>query len=104
MSIDLSSCTETELWHHVAGHIVPRVERHGAHLLKILTPTDCVKDRLASYIHFRARECLEQAVLVARAQTADSEAVEAWCRGEGPRGPEACSEGRRLTEESSGFP
>ena len=185
MSIDLSSCTEAELWHHVAAHlesqgigiclvggavvsiytdgayrsgdldfveeqmfgspivgameelgfqrdgrhfvhatcphlfvefvsgplgigadehIVPRVEKHGGHSLKILSPTDCVKDRLASYIHFRARECLEQAVLVARAQTVDREAIETWCQGEGPRGPEAFSEWQRLTEESSRFP
>ena len=33
--------------------------------IKIHSPTDCVKDRLASYIYFKARECLDQAVLVA---------------------------------------
>jgi hypothetical protein len=32
-------------------------------IIKILSPTDCVKDRLASYIHFKARECLDQAAV-----------------------------------------
>lgn len=36
-------------------------------VIKIFFPTDCVKDRLASYIHFKAPECLDQAVMVARA-------------------------------------
>ncbi len=34
--------------------------------IKILSPTDCVKDRLASYIHWDAKECLDQAVMVAK--------------------------------------
>ena len=38
----------------------------GGLKLYIYSPTDCIRDRLASYIHFRARECLDQAALVAR--------------------------------------
>ena len=36
--------------------------------IKILSPTDCVKDRLASYIYFKSRDCLDQALLVAHEQ------------------------------------
>ncbi len=50
--------------------------------IKILSPTDCVKDRLASYIYFRARECLDQAVLVAKAQPVKLKSVENWCKNE----------------------
>lgn len=37
-------------------------------IIRIFSPTDCIRDRLASYIHFQARECLDQAVLVAKCQ------------------------------------
>ncbi len=47
--------------------------------LKIFSPTDCVRDRLASYIHFSARECLDQAVLAAQNQPVDMARVRVWC-------------------------
>lgn len=50
--------------------------------IKILSPTDCVKDRLASYIHFNARECLDQAVLVAKKHPVKIEAIKKWCLNE----------------------
>lgn len=43
----------------------PKKSRFNGKVIKILSPTDCIKDRLASYIHFKSRETLEQAVLVA---------------------------------------
>ncbi|MDI6740798.1 MAG: hypothetical protein QME74_10605 [Candidatus Edwardsbacteria bacterium] len=33
--------------------------------LHLLSPTDCVKDRLAAYFHWNDRQSLEQAGLVA---------------------------------------
>lgn len=51
--------------------------------IKILSPTDCIRDRLASYIHFRARECLDQAVLVAKNQPFNLKKVREWCIEEG---------------------
>ncbi len=51
--------------------------------IKILSPTDCVKDRLASYIHFKARECLDQAVLVGKRHPVKLEAIKKWCKNEG---------------------
>ncbi|MBX3017678.1 MAG: hypothetical protein KF767_07310 [Bdellovibrionaceae bacterium] len=58
--------------------------------LYIYSPTDCIRDRLASYIHFRARECLDQAVLVARKFPFDQKKVQKWCKEEGA--PEAFDE------------
>jgi len=66
--------------------IIPRREQVGDQVLKILSPTDCVRDRLASFIHFQARDCLDQAILVAKAQTIEWPVVAAWCTREGPKG------------------
>ena len=33
--------------------------------LRLISPTDCVKARLAAYYHWQDRQCLEQAILVA---------------------------------------
>ena len=51
--------------------------------LKLFSPTDCIRDRLASYIHFKSRDALEQAVLVAKTQPFDLNKVKAWCTKEG---------------------
>lgn len=76
-------------------------ERHAAHgtTIKILSPTDCIKDRLASYIFFKSRDALEQAVLVARRNRHDTAAIRRWCASEGKDAAEAFREFRRLTEQ-----
>lgn len=51
-------------------------------IIKILSPTDCVKDRLASYIYFNAMECLDQAVLVAKNQDINLKNIKKWCERE----------------------
>lgn len=63
--------------------IRPRTLRAGGAPIRILSPADCVRDRLASYIHFRARECLEQAVLVAASRSVAPRRIRAWCVREG---------------------
>lgn len=55
---------------------------HGQ-TLYIYNPTDCIRDRLASYIHFKARECLDQAVLVAKNFPFNQKVVQEWCKAEG---------------------
>ncbi len=50
--------------------------------IKILSPTDCVKDRLASYINWDAVECLDQAVMVAKKHPVKLEKIKKWCNGE----------------------
>jgi hypothetical protein len=51
--------------------------------LRLLSPTDCVKDRLANYYYFGDRQCLHQAVLVIQAQDVDLDDVEHWSVAEG---------------------
>jgi len=51
--------------------------------LHLLSPTDCVKDRLAGYYHWNDMQCLEQAILVARDKQLDYREIERWSRKEG---------------------
>jgi len=51
--------------------------------LSVLSPTDCVKDRLAAYYHWKDRECLEQALLVSNSSDVDFTEIERWSRNEG---------------------
>jgi hypothetical protein len=52
-------------------------------VLKIVSPTDCVKDRLAAYYHWNDLQCLEQAVLVGHAHPIDLRELRRWSVGEG---------------------
>ena len=60
-------------------NILPDEVKINNKVIKILSPTDCIKDRLASYIHFQARECLEQAILVAKRHPFHKNAIREWC-------------------------
>jgi hypothetical protein len=51
--------------------------------LRLLSPTDCVKDRLSWWIHGRDRQCLEQAIAVIKHAQVDLEELRRWVRGEG---------------------
>ena len=51
--------------------------------LRLLSPTDCVKDRLAAYYHWKDHQSLEQAILVARDHPVDLEEVRRWSDHEG---------------------
>ena len=46
--------------------------------LSLLSPTDCVKDRLAAYYHWDDPQCLEQALLVAEAERVDFKEIQRW--------------------------
>ncbi len=63
--------------------IVPDEVKVDGTVIKILSPTDCVKDRLASYIYFKASEGLDQAVLVAKNQDVNLASIRKWCKAEG---------------------
>lgn len=52
-------------------------------VLRLLSPTDSVKDRLADYYHWKDRQSLEQALLVAGDQPVDLEEVRRWSEKEG---------------------
>ena len=59
--------------------------REGDQLLHILTPTDCVRDRLAGYLFWHDRQSLAAAVAVAKAHPdrLDLKLIEKWCSKEG---------------------
>lgn len=52
-------------------------------LLHILSPTDCVRDRLAWFLFGNDYSALEQALAVAFRHQIDMEKIEAWCLAEG---------------------
>lgn len=79
-------------------NITPREEMVDGVTVHILSPTDCVRDRLASYVCFEARECLDQAMLVARRQKGkiDFALIRSWARKEGSAMAAAVTELKRL--------
>lgn len=62
--------------------ITPDEVKNEGQIIKIFSPTDCVRDRLASYAFFKARECLDQAVLVAKKHAVNFEKIKKWCVAE----------------------
>ena len=46
--------------------------------LQLISPTDCVKDRLAAYYHWGDRQCLVQAELVAQEHKINLQEIERW--------------------------
>lgn len=52
-------------------------------MLQMISPTDCIKDRLAAYYHWGDHQALAQAVLVAGHQPFDVEDVARWSKAEG---------------------
>ncbi len=52
-------------------------------LLRLISPTDCIKDRLAAFYHWNDRQSLEQAILVARECSVDITEIERWSMKEG---------------------
>jgi hypothetical protein len=46
--------------------------------VRIISPTDCVKDRLAAFFYWGDQQGLEQAVLVSKSIAVDIDSVEAW--------------------------
>lgn len=51
--------------------------------ISIISPTDCVKDRLAAYNHWGDRQSLLQAEWVAQSQDVDLDEIQRWSKGEG---------------------
>jgi hypothetical protein len=51
--------------------------------LRLLSPTDCVKDRLAGYYHWQDLQSLEQAMMVALSHRVDLAEIERWSKLEG---------------------
>ena len=51
--------------------------------LRVISPTDSVKDRLAWFYHFGDRQCLLQAVMITRQHQVDIDNVGKWSKSEG---------------------
>lgn len=51
--------------------------------LQLLSPTDCVKDRLASFFHWNDAQALEQALMVAEDHSIDLNDLKRWAITEG---------------------
>jgi len=51
--------------------------------LRILSPTDCVKDRLCAFYFWNDLQGLEQAVLVTKSQQVDLKEIKRWSKVEG---------------------
>jgi len=52
-------------------------------ILRILSPTDCVKDRLSWYYHDGDLQSLDQAILVAHKNEIDLNEIQRWSKVEG---------------------
>jgi hypothetical protein len=52
-------------------------------MLSLLSPTDCVKDRLAAYYYWNDRQSLEQAKLVSKHHPINFEEIRRWSEVEG---------------------
>jgi len=46
--------------------------------LKLLTPTNCIKDRLSAYYHWDDRQSLDQTIWVAMENEFDIKSIERW--------------------------
>lgn len=55
-------------------------------ILRVISSTDCVKDRLAWYYHDGDLQCLSQAVMVAKNHNVDMDEIRKWSGGEGKLG------------------
>lgn len=51
-------------------------------VLRLLSATDCLKDRLTWFYHSKDLQCLEQAILIAQTTKVDLNEIERWSRKE----------------------
>jgi hypothetical protein len=57
--------------------------RFSTGVLRVISPTDCVKDRLAAFYHWGDNQCLEQAGLVCGSNPVDLKEIARWSKAEG---------------------
>jgi hypothetical protein len=58
-------------------------KRTAAGTIRLLTPTQCVMDRLAAYFHWNDLQSLDQAVMVASSHKTSFAKLAAWAKREG---------------------
>jgi hypothetical protein len=68
----------------IGNEAINHFEYHKTKLgvIKMLTPTDCVKDRLASYYHWNDKQALAQAILVCKdnQEKVDIKEIKRWSK------------------------
>jgi hypothetical protein len=64
---------------------VVREIRLSTGILRVISPTDCVKDRLAAFYHWGDNQCLAQAKMVCENNSVDLMEVARWSKAEGKR-------------------
>ena len=77
---------EFPAWPLAVGRKVLRKwsEKRFAHgTIQMLSPTQCVMDRLAAFYHWKDHQALDQAIAVARAQDVNLDEVRRWSATEG---------------------
>lgn len=57
--------------------------KKGKFTLRLLSPTQCVMDRLAAFYHWKDRQSLQQAIMVAKNHPVKLKAIEVWSNKEG---------------------
>lgn len=57
----------------------------GTGIVRVISPTDCVKDRLAAFYHWGDKQSLEQALLISESNDIDIKNVESWSVREGKK-------------------
>lgn len=82
LTIEFPSAPLTVGDEHIKENAINRLKTQQG-ILKLLSPTDCIKDRLAGYYYFADKQCLEQAIMVAKAQPVNLKALEQWHIREG---------------------
>lgn len=65
------------------GKEMPIVKFNRIKSVVLLTPTDCVKDRLAAYYSWNDPQSLQQALMVAKAQKVNMSNIKEWSEIEG---------------------
>ncbi len=80
ISVDLISPPLT-----VGGEQITKVNeiKENNTFLKLLFPTDCVKDRLAAYFYWDDQQSLNQALMVCAESKVDIENIREWSKREG---------------------
>ncbi len=64
----------------IGGEPIKQVieKEYSTGILSIISPTECVKDRLAAYYHWGDSQCLTQAELVAKEHPIDLNEIKRW--------------------------
>lgn len=70
---------------HVGDGRVTNILRikYDTGILRVISPTDCVKDRLAHYYHWGDKQCLKQALMVSAKHKINLKEIEDWSKSEG---------------------